>query len=63
MEAVEAQTDDVPRDVEVYTDAVGNRYDFGFGLNWSGVIQDSRTAKYSAAPLTKISNPAFQSNG
>jgi hypothetical protein len=21
-------------------------YDFGFGLNWSGVIQDARTAKY-----------------
>lgn len=63
MEAVEAQTDDVPRDMEVYTDAVGNRYDFGFGLNWFGVIQDSRTEKYSAAPLTKISNPAFQSNG
>ena len=59
MEAVEAQIDDVPRDVEVYKDAAGNTYDFAFGMNWSGVINDGRTAKYSAAPLTKVQSHDF----
>jgi len=27
-------------------DDQGNTYDFGFGLNWKGVINDVRTAKY-----------------
>jgi beta-glucosidase len=39
MEAVEAQLEDVARDVDVYTDASGNSYSFGFGLNWSGPIE------------------------
>ena len=56
MEAVEKQLDDVPRDMECYKDAAGNKYDFAFGLNWSGVIKDERTEKYSAKPLTKIEN-------
>ena len=56
MDAVEAQTDDVPRDMDCYVDADGNRYDFAFGLNWSGVIQDARVSTYSAAPLTRIQN-------
>jgi beta-glucosidase len=38
MAAVEAQYEDVPRDMECYVDAQGNTYDFAFGLNWSGVI-------------------------
>ena len=59
MEAVEAQVDDVPRDVECYTDAAGNTYDFAFGMNWGGVIDDARTAKYTAEPLTKISSFDF----
>jgi beta-glucosidase len=59
MEAVEAQIDDVPRYVEVYKDAAGNTYDFAFGMNWSGVINDGRTAKYSAAPLTKVQSHDF----
>ena len=54
MEAVEAQVDDVPRDLECYVDAAGNTYDFAFGLNWSGVIDDERVKTYSADPLTKI---------
>ncbi len=53
MEAVESQLEDVPRDMECYVDAMGNTYDFGFGLNWSGVIQDERTEKYCVAPLTE----------
>ena len=57
METVEAQLEDVPRDMECYVDTAGNTYDFGFGLNWSGVIQDERTAKYCVPPLTE---PATQ---
>ncbi|MGI5929180.1 glycoside hydrolase family 3 N-terminal domain-containing protein [Pseudoflavonifractor sp.] len=52
MEAVEAQNEDVPRDVECYVDSDGNAYDFAFGMNWSGVISDERTETYSAEPLT-----------
>lgn len=54
MEAVEAQLEDVPRDMECYVDASGNTYDFAFGMNWSGVINDERVATYSAAPLTTL---------
>ena len=56
MEAVEAQLEDVPRDMECYVDANGNTYDFAFGLNWAGVINDERVEKYSAEPLTKVQN-------
>ena len=51
METVEAQFEDVPRDMECFVDSEGNTYDFAFGLNWSGVIKDDRTAKYSVAPI------------
>jgi beta-glucosidase len=47
MTTVEKQMEDVPHDMIPYQDANGNVYDFGFGLNWNGVIKDSRTAKYS----------------
>lgn len=53
MAAVEAQLEDVPRDVECYVDANGNTYDFAFGLNWSGVINDERVAKYNVPALTE----------
>ena len=53
MDTVEAQLEDVPRDMDCYTDSDGNTYDFCFGLNWSGVIDDERTKTYKAAPLTK----------
>lgn len=46
METVELQKEDVPHDMESYVDSENNRYDFGFGLNWKGVISDERTAKY-----------------
>ncbi len=52
MDAVEVQMDDVPRDLECYVDADGNAYDFAFGLNWSGVIDDERTETYKVEPLT-----------
>lgn len=51
METVEAQFEDVPRDMKCHVDSEGNTYDFAFGLNWSGVIKDARTAKYGVAPL------------
>lgn len=47
MKTVEEQLEDVAHDMEVYVDATGNSYDFAFGLNWSGRIQDERTAKYA----------------
>ena len=60
MEAVEKQLEDVPRDMECYVDAAGNTYDFGFGLNWSGVIQDARTEKYCVPPLTEPATKPVQ---
>ena len=46
MLTVEAQFEDVPRDMVPYTDADGNTYDFAFGLNWNGVIRDERVTAY-----------------
>ena len=46
MKTVEEQFEDVPRDMDCYVDAEGNTYDFAFGLNWSGVINDERVTKY-----------------
>ena len=36
MGAVEGSYEDVPKDVESYTDSVGNTYEFGFGLSCAG---------------------------
>lgn len=46
METVEAHCEDVPLDMEAYTDSMGNTYDFGFGMDWNGVIHDERTERY-----------------
>jgi beta-glucosidase len=46
METVETQLEDVAHDMIPHVDAVGNSYDFAFGLNWSGVIADERVSKY-----------------
>jgi beta-glucosidase len=43
---VEKQYEDVPRDMDPYVDTEGNAYDFAFGLNWKGVIDDERVRKY-----------------
>jgi beta-glucosidase len=53
MKTVEAQAEDVPRDVAPYVDSEKHRYDFGYGLNWKGVIQDKRTATYQKPALRK----------
>jgi beta-glucosidase len=52
METVEAQFEDVPRDMECHVDSDGNTYEFAFGLNWSGIIKDARTVKYNVPPVT-----------
>ena len=46
MKTVEEQSEDLPRDMECYVDSEGNVYDFAFGMNWQGVIEDERVAKY-----------------
>jgi len=46
MKSVEEQFEDVPHDMKCYVDAAGNTYDFAFGLNWNGVINDKRVTKY-----------------
>ena len=56
MYTVETQLTDTPRDMDCYVDAAGNAYDFGFGLNWSGVIDDERVAKYCVAPIMRPEN-------
>lgn len=47
MSTVEKQFEDTPHDMVPFKDSMGNTYDFGFGLNWKGVIKDARTIKYS----------------
>ena len=44
--------EDVPRDMECHVDSDGNTYDFAFGMNWSGVINDERVAKYNVEPIS-----------
>jgi beta-glucosidase len=46
MKTVETQKEDVPFDMICHVDSEGNTYDFGFGLNWNGVIKDARVEKY-----------------
>ena len=59
MQTVEAQYEDVPHDMLAYTDTEGNTYDFGFGMNWKGVIHDQRTKNYVnsvSPPLIAVNN-------
>jgi beta-glucosidase len=46
MLTVEAQFEDVPRDMQPYIDSESNSYDFAYGLNWNGVIADERVKAY-----------------
>ena len=46
MKTVEEQCEDLPFDMNCYVDADGNSYDFAFGLNWKGVINDKRVKTY-----------------
>ncbi|WP_339315124.1 glycoside hydrolase family 3 N-terminal domain-containing protein [Paenibacillus sp. FSL R10-2734] len=46
MQTVEEQLEDVAHDMECHVDSEGHVYDFAFGMNWNGVIEDERTKKY-----------------
>lgn len=46
MNVVEKQAEDVPFDMLCHKDSNGNTYDFGFGMNWKGVIKDGRKALF-----------------
>lgn len=46
MDTVEEQFEDVPQDMTPYKDSEDHEYDFGYGLNYDGVIDDERTEKY-----------------
>jgi len=46
MKTVEEQYEDVPRDMRCYRDSQGNVYDFAYGLDFKGVINDARVKKY-----------------
>jgi beta-glucosidase len=53
MSTVEKQFEDTPHDMIPYKDANGHLYDFGYGLNWKGVIKDARTEKYKVKKTGK----------
>ena len=46
MDTVETQLEDVPFDMIPYVDSEGHCYDFAFGMDFDGVIQDERVKKY-----------------
>ena len=46
MRAVEEQFEDVPHDMKCYKDEFGNVYEFAYGLDFNGVIDDDRVKKY-----------------
>ncbi len=46
MTTVEKQAEDVPFDLKCHKDSEGNSYNFGFGMNWKGVIKDARVKLY-----------------
>ena len=46
MRTVEEQAEDTPHDMRCYHDADGHVYDYTYGLNWKGVIDDERVKKY-----------------
>ena len=46
METVERQFEDVSFDMDCHVDSEGNAYDYAYGMNWTGVINDARTEAY-----------------
>lgn len=53
MKTVETQLEDLPHDMRPYKDSQGHLYDFAFGMNWKGVINDERTKKYAVSKAKK----------
>lgn len=47
MATVERQFEDCAHDMRCYRDSEGHYYDFAYGLDWKGVINDERVAKYA----------------
>ncbi len=43
---VKEHCEDKPRDMRCYRDADGHVYDFAFGMNWDGIIDDDRVRRY-----------------
>lgn len=50
MKTVERQCEDSPHDMRCYRDSDGHIYDFAYGLDWDGVINDERVRKYAPVP-------------
>lgn len=46
MATVEQQAEDLSRDMQCDSDTEGHTYDFAFGMNWKGVINDKRVSLY-----------------
>ena len=46
MATVEEHFEDKPFDYEVYKDSQGHSYEFGYGLDWNGIISDERTKRF-----------------
>ena len=46
MDTVEMQAEDLGLDMDCYVDECGHTYDFAYGMNYQGVINDDRVTKY-----------------
>lgn len=46
MDTIEEQHEDVAHDLACHVDSENNKYDFAFGLNFDGVINDGRVKTY-----------------
>lgn len=46
MDVVELQKEDVSHDMPCHVDCEGNCYDFAYGLDFQGIIQDERVSAY-----------------
>ncbi len=46
MSTVEKQAEDAPQDMKCHQDTEGGIYDFGFGMNWKGIIKDARVMQF-----------------
>jgi len=53
MSTVEEHYEDMPQDMVPYLDAAEHSWDFGFGMNWNGVILDERMQKYRKRSLAR----------
>ena len=57
MKTVERQCEDSPGDMRCYRDADEHVYDFAYGMNWDGVINDARVQKYAPSRDAKGEMP------